>query len=127
MAPQKHSTSNGSTYTGQAPGNGQGNGQGTPRATQGQNTTSLEQMIAALQAENAKLRKQAEVRNTLTLKVSEKGACSLYGLGRFPVSLYKTQWERLLEFAPQIRSFLEANSGVLATKDSTKDKASDQE
>lgn len=52
----------------------------------------------------------------LSLKVSEKGAVSLYGMGRFPVTLYGTQWERLIEAAPQITAFLTANAALLSTK-----------
>ena len=52
----------------------------------------------------------------LTLKVSEKGAVSLYGMGRFPVTLYGTQWERLLDETDAIRAFLVANAAKLATK-----------
>ena len=52
----------------------------------------------------------------LSLKVSEKGAVSLYGMGRFPVTLYGTQWERLIEAASTISAFLAANSDKLATK-----------
>lgn len=52
----------------------------------------------------------------LTLKVSEKGAVSMYGMGRFPVTLYGTQWERLLDHADEVRAFLKANGALLATK-----------
>lgn len=52
----------------------------------------------------------------LSLKVSSKGGVSVYGLGRFPVSLYESQWERLLEFAPEIKAFLAENRDKLASK-----------
>jgi enamine deaminase RidA (YjgF/YER057c/UK114 family) len=52
----------------------------------------------------------------LTLKVSEKGALSVYGMGRFPVTLYKEQWARLLDAAEDIRAFLRDNDGVLKVK-----------
>lgn len=52
----------------------------------------------------------------LTLKVSEKGALSLYGMGRFPVTLYRGQWERLLAAKPEIEAFIKANDTLLAVK-----------
>ncbi len=68
-----------------------------------------------LLAENEALKKA--LRATISLKVSEKGALSVYGLGRFPVTLYKGQWERLLATADQIRAFIEANQDRLKTKE----------
>lgn len=59
---------------------------------------------------------QAQSQRKLTLKVSEKGAVSLYGMGRFPVTLYGQQWERLLGEADQIRAFLKANAALLSVK-----------
>ncbi len=53
----------------------------------------------------------------ITLKVSEKGALSIYGLGRFPVTLYRGQMERLISAVPQIKAFIETNSALFATKD----------
>ena len=53
----------------------------------------------------------------ITLKVSEKGALSIYGLGRFPVTLYRGQIERLLSAKPQIEAFILANAKLFATKD----------
>ena len=50
------------------------------------------------------------------MKVSEKGALSVYGLGRFPVTLYKEQWIRLLDYADEIRSFLKENDQLLKAK-----------
>lgn len=64
--------------------------------------------IARLTAENAALKKTG-----VYLKVSEKGGVSLYGLGRFPVTLYKEQWERLLEKANEIESFITAHNAEL--------------
>jgi hypothetical protein len=52
----------------------------------------------------------------LTLKVSEKGGLSVYGLGRFPVTLYKEQWTRLLGMAEEIREFIKANDAALKSK-----------
>jgi hypothetical protein len=51
------------------------------------------------------------------MKVSEKGALSLYGMGRFPVTLYRGQWERLLGQKDEVLAFIEANTDSLATKD----------
>jgi len=53
----------------------------------------------------------------LTFKVGEKGGVSVYGLGRFPVTLYYEQWKRLLEAAPKIREFLEENKSRLKLKE----------
>jgi len=50
----------------------------------------------------------------LSMKVSAKGALSVYGLGRFPVTLYASQWTRLLSSADDIRAFLDANKALLA-------------
>jgi hypothetical protein len=66
-------------------------------------------MLAQAQA------KQAQG-NTLKLKVSDKGAVSCYGLGRFPVTLYGGQWERLLDAADDIRSLIEQNKDKLSVK-----------
>ena len=52
----------------------------------------------------------------LTLKVSEKGALSLYGMGQWPVTLYRTQWERLIDFVPEISAFIATHQAVLAVK-----------
>ena len=64
------------------------------------------------QIEALRLSKQGK----LTLKVSEKGALSVYGMGRWPVTLYKSQWQRLLATVPQIEAFLEAHAADLADK-----------
>lgn len=69
----------------------------------------VQALIASLQA------KQATPRS-LSLKVSEKGAVSLYGMGRFPVTLYGSQWDRLLNEAETIKAFLVANAALLSVK-----------
>jgi len=71
-----------------------------------------------LKAKVAELEKQVQgrKRGTLDFKVSEKGGVSVYGLGRFPVTLYYEQWMRLLDHAEQIRIFLEENKGSLKMK-----------
>lgn len=51
------------------------------------------------------------------MKVSEKGAVSIYGMGRFPVTLYKEQWLKLLDMAAEIRSFIAENEALLKSKD----------
>ena len=53
----------------------------------------------------------------VTMKVSEKGALSIYGMGRFPVTLYKEQWLKLLAMSDDIRAFIAANEGQLKTKE----------
>jgi hypothetical protein len=52
----------------------------------------------------------------LTLKVSEKGALSLYGMGQWPVTLYRSQWERLIAAVPEIEAFIASHAAVLAVK-----------
>ena len=59
---------------------------------------------------------QSSQTKRLSLKVSTKGGVSVYGLGRFPVSLYSSQWERLISFVPDIQAFLHENAAQLATK-----------
>ena len=71
--------------------------------------------LARLQKENAAL-KQGAARG-VSMKVSEKGGLSIYGLGRFPVTLYKEQWTKLLDMADEIRNFIAANEGRLKSKD----------
>jgi hypothetical protein len=72
--------------------------------------------IERLRAENAALKTAKPKAASNTLKVSEKGALSVYGLGRFPVTLYREQWERLLAMADAIREFIKANDAALARK-----------
>jgi hypothetical protein len=74
----------------------------------------LQAEIIRLRAENEKLKKPS--RGQTSLKVSEKGALSVYGLGRFPVTLYREQWEKLLGMADDIRSFIEENDEALKKK-----------
>lgn len=70
--------------------------------------------LERLRAENQALKKTSA--KGLSLKVSEKGALSVYGLGRFPVTLYKEQWNKLLEMTDDIRAFIKANDTALKTK-----------
>jgi hypothetical protein len=76
---------------------------------------TLEQKIARLEAENQALRGRRS--GNLSLKISEKGGVSVYGLGRFPVTLYKEQWLKLLGFANDILSFIKENDSQLKTKE----------
>ncbi len=78
-------------------------------------TDDVQAELARLRAENERL-KQAG-RGKLAMKVSEKGALSVYGMGRFPVTLYKEQWLRLLTMAEEIKAFIEANQDSLKAKD----------
>ena len=79
---------------------------------------TTEQKLARLEAENRALREQAEERKPgqLRLKVSEKGGLSVYGLGRFPVTLYKEQWTKLLDNVEEIKKFLQENDHQLKAK-----------
>ncbi len=75
----------------------------------------LKAELERLRAENAAL-KRGET-SGIRMKVSEKGALSVYGMGRFPVTLYKEQWLRLLDMSDDIRAFIAANEGRLKAKD----------
>jgi hypothetical protein len=71
--------------------------------------------LERLRAENERLKKAGSGR--LAMKVSEKGAVSIYGMGRFPVTLYKEQWLRLLSMADDIKAFIAANEQLLKAKE----------
>jgi hypothetical protein len=71
--------------------------------------------LERLRAENERLKKAGH--SKLAMKVSEKGALSVYGMGRFPVTLYKEQWLRLIAMADDIKAFIEANNASLKTKE----------
>ncbi len=71
--------------------------------------------VERLRAENERMKRTAS-RGT-TLRVSEKGGVSVYGLGRFPVTLYKEQWLKLLDMVEDIRAFIRDNEKVLKSKD----------
>ena len=77
-----------------------------------QENETLRAQIAEMQARLA----SASAPKSLSMKVSDKGALSIYGLGRFPVTLYRGQMERLLKAAPEITAFIEANAALLAVK-----------
>lgn len=78
---------------------------------------ALRAELEKLKAENAALKSSKVSRGTMSMKVSEKGALSVYGLGRFPVTLYKEQWKKLLEKNEDILKFLEENDHLLKTKE----------
>ena len=75
----------------------------------------LKAELERLRNENAALKKGAAA--GLRMKVSEKGALSIYGMGRFPVTLYKEQWLKLLNMADEIRAFIKANDAQLKAKE----------
>jgi hypothetical protein len=74
----------------------------------------LKAELERLRTENERL-KNRQTRG-VSLKVSEKGGVSVYGLGRFPVTLYKEQWSRLLDMADDIRAFIRENESKLKAK-----------
>ncbi|HUL63768.1 MAG TPA: hypothetical protein VLW55_04060 [Burkholderiaceae bacterium] len=74
----------------------------------------LKAELERLRNENAALKKGAAT--GISMRVSEKGALSVYGMGRFPVTLYKEQWLKLLDMADDIRRFISANDAQLKTK-----------
>jgi len=80
--------------------------------TNGKATPSVDELLAKIAA----LEAQVAAKGTLTFKVSEKGALSIYGMGRFPVSLYREQWERLPAQKDAILAFIEANADKLSVK-----------
>jgi hypothetical protein len=71
--------------------------------------------LERLRRENAALKKGAST--GIRMKVSEKGAVSIYGMGRFPVTLYKEQWLKLLDMSDDIRGFISANESQLKAKE----------
>jgi hypothetical protein len=75
----------------------------------------LKTELERLRSENAALKKGAP--SGVRMKVSEKGAVSIYGMGRFPVTLYKEQWLKLLDMSDEIRVFISANEAQLKAKD----------
>jgi hypothetical protein len=82
--------------------------------TDEQSDQQMREELDRLRAENEALK--ARSRRGVTLKVSEKGGVSVYGLGRFPVTLYKEQWTKLLDLAEDIRVFIRENDAQLKTK-----------
>jgi hypothetical protein len=75
----------------------------------------LKTELERLRKENASLKKGAA--RGVSMKVSEKGGLSVYGMGRFPVTLYKEQWLKLLDLSDEIRAFIAAHDGELKSKE----------
>lgn len=73
--------------------------------------------IARLQKATEELAAKVAVKTKISFKVSEKGGLSVYGLGRFPVTLYKEQWQRLNESMPALVEFIGKNEGTLKSKE----------
>ena len=80
--------------------------------------TSIErdQELERLRAENERLKAEKKASRDIFFKVSQKGAVSVYGLGRFPVTLYKEQWERLLDRKDDLFGFIAENEGDLKSR-----------
>ena len=76
---------------------------------------TMREELERLRAENAALKKTSA--KGISMKVSEKGGLSIYGLGRFPITLYKEQWTKLLDMSDDIRAFLKANDAQLKAKE----------
>lgn len=81
---------------------------------------SIEEMQAELERLKAENQKLKDRQQSGTIKVSEKGGISVYGLGRFPVTLYPEQWLRLLGMGDEIKTFIEANRDRLKWKQEDK-------
>ncbi len=77
--------------------------------------TNLQAEVERLRAENQALKSRSE--RAISLKVSEKGGVSVYGLGRFPVTLYKEQWEKLLSMTDDLKKFILENADKLKVKE----------
>ncbi len=88
----------------------QANGMGSDQGT-------LIAELARLKAENEALRTKAAARGTISFKVGTAGGVSAYGLGRYPVTLYRSQWERLIRAIPALQDFIEAHASELKAKE----------
>ena len=80
----------------------------------------LQAELDRLRAENAALKSKSASPRSIYLKVSEKGGLSVYGLGRFPVTLYQEQWLKLLDMATEIRAFIDEHAAQLKVKEPVK-------
>lgn len=78
---------------------------------------ALKEELERLKKENEALKAAKGKAGQFSLKVSEKGGVSVYGLGRFPVTLYQEQWHKLLDHGDEIRAFLKQNEGSLKKKE----------
>lgn len=81
--------------------------------------------LEMLRAENAALKAAKPAPRALSMKLTDKGGVSVYGLGRFPVTLYPEQWQRLLGISHDIEAFLEANKAHFLTKEESKARAAE--
>lgn len=79
------------------------------------NEHDMKEELERLRKENEALKTRSS--RAVSLKVSEKGGVSVYGLGRFPVTLYKEQWAKLLDMAEEIRAFMRENDSKLKAKE----------
>ena len=79
------------------------------------NETEMKAELERLKAENETLKSRSA--RAISMKVSEKGGLSVYGLGRFPVTLYQEQWVKLLDLADDIRAFIKENGATLKKKE----------
>lgn len=79
------------------------------------NEDELRKELEKLKAENEALKSRGA--KGISMKVSEKGGLSVYGLGRFPVTLYQEQWTKLLDMTDDIRAFMKENDGLLKKKE----------
>jgi hypothetical protein len=79
------------------------------------NEQEMKAELERLQKENESLK--ARTSKGISLKVSEKGGLSVYGMGRFPVTLYKEQWLKLLDMSDDLRRFIQENDSKLKTKE----------
>ena len=77
----------------------------------------MKEELERLRAENAKLKKGGGAGKGISFKVSQKGALSVYGMGRFPVTLYKEQWIKLLDKKDELLAFIEENDSQLKAKE----------
>jgi hypothetical protein len=87
--------------------------------TSDQTPDELKLELERLRAENESLKKQTQ--RGVFLRVSEKGGISLYGLGRFPITLYVEQWQKIIEMVPEIERFIDANAASLKRKEQRAD------
>jgi len=78
--------------------------------------SDVEAELARLRAENEALKAQRRQSGVLTFKVSDKGAVSVYGLGRFPVTLYQEQWDKLIAGVDELKRFIADNRDRLKKK-----------
>jgi len=76
---------------------------------------NMQAELERLRAENESLKKAGS--RGISLKVSQKGAVSLYGMGRFPVTLYKEQWLKILEMSDVLKAFIADNDAALKAKE----------